>query len=86
MEILIIINKQFVPIELIIEIFEKIAKECSDRIKSGEYCIEDEVIDYAFTRLQNIESIINRYSTECDDCESGTMVVEIGRFEGFLTT
>lgn len=67
-------------------VFEKAAKECSERIKAGEYCIEDEIIDYAFTHIQNFESIINKFSTLSGNLDKEAMVIEIGRIEGFLVS
>jgi len=65
---------------------EKAAKASNERILSGEFCKEDQVICYALSYIECIEGRINRYATAAENCDSGAMVVEIGQLEGHLAT
>jgi hypothetical protein len=68
------------------EKLEAAAKDCAERCKSGDYCLEDEVICYALDYIEILEGVINKFSTLSDYCPDGTRVVEVERFEDVLNT
>jgi hypothetical protein len=65
-------------------ILEESAKVCAERIKSNDYCLEDEVICYAMDYIEKLESVINKQSTLSDYCPDGTRVVEVEYLENVL--
>lgn len=45
---------------------ESAAKVCAERCKSGDYCLEDEVICYAMDYIEILEGVIKKFSTMSD--------------------
>ena len=66
------------------KMLEESAKVCAERIKSNDYCLEDEVICYAMDYIEILESAINKFSTLAENVEDGKMVVEIDRLDKVL--
>lgn len=64
--------------------FLSLARECAERIRSGNFCSKDEAIVFAASHLEAINSAVAKKSTTAGDCDPETMVVELSGIEHLL--